>query len=590
MDDLILDNQTRQEIPVDFNRPEPGWKNFFKNKKIIFSAIAAVIVIAGIFWYFLSNHATAPNLTSTNVILQVKGPTQLTSGNEAEFTVVYRNGENADLVNVSLEMLYPNGFKFKSASPVSTSSSGQAFILPIVKQGQDGFVVIRGNLAGSTGQDQEIKARLHYRLSNFNSEFMVERSIHTSILPPDLTMDINGPVDVVNGQDTTYTVNFTNVTAQNFDNLAVQLTYPAGFSFTSSNLKPVKNNNFWNIAHLPSGSSGSIEVTGSFSGDLNSEMLVRADLGQILNNAFAPQITATATFKIIASSLAMKLTATPSNYVKLGDTINYKLNYINQGNIGLSNLVITVTLQGPALDMTKISAQDAIITGNTITWKAASNTNLAILSPNEQGDINFSVPLRQTLNTNLTNQSIVASASVTTDEIIKPTKTADLQLKLITKVNLDVTGNYISGAAPMQVGKTTLFAITYVLSNLSNDLSDTDVIASMPLPSSDWKNVIIPQSESTRLSFDPNSGKIKWHLGTVAAFTGKFIPALTVTFQIEVTPTGSDQGRVMTLLKAVQATATDAYVNQPVQTDSIVSVDSASIEDDVLNIKGTTVQ
>ncbi|MBX4186995.1 MAG: DUF11 domain-containing protein [Candidatus Doudnabacteria bacterium] len=588
--DQIFDDKSRLEIPVEYNQPEPKWKQSLKNKTVIFSTIAAVLAVAAIAWYFLGGN-DAPKPTSNNVVLLIKGPDQLMSGNEAEYRVVYRNGENADLTNISLEMFYPSGFKFKSATPTASSLSGAVFNLPVLREGKDGEVVIRGKLSGSTGEDKQIKAVLHYRMSNFNSEFAVEQTIKTSILPPNLTMDINGPVDVVNGQDTTYTVTFTNVTSQNFDNLALQLAYPEGFTFTSSVPPPSKNNNYWTIPKLSSNSSVSIDITGSFAGSDNETKLVKADLGQIINNTFAPQLTSTATFKLIPSALAISISSDVKNgVVKLGNTINYKINYINQGSIGLNNLIIVVNLDGTALDMPKLAAPDAIVSGRTLTWKAATLPGLSVLSPSEKGEIRFSIPLVQSSNTNLKNQVVRASAMISSQEIIKPTKAPDVSLKLGTQLDLVVNGDFISGAAPMQVGKSTLFGMTLMLSNLSNDVSNTKVVASLPLPVSAWKDVIIPEAERNRLSYDPNSGKITWNIGDLAAFTGRYSPVARVSFQLEVNPTEVDKGKDMDLLNDVQATGTDTFTNLEVKSDNVRNVSTSNIDDDVLNTKGTTVQ
>ncbi|OGE84019.1 MAG: hypothetical protein A3B10_04120 [Candidatus Doudnabacteria bacterium RIFCSPLOWO2_01_FULL_44_21] len=590
MDDQILDDQARSDIPQDFSKPEPVWKNFIKKNKVIIASALAVVLIIGIFWFFLSRSSTSNPPQSQNVILLVKGPNQITSGNEAEYTVVYRNGENADLVGVSLEMLYPTGFKFKSATPAPASSTGSSFNLPILKQGEDGTVVIRGKLSGSTSEEKEIRARLNYRLSNFNSEFVVSESIHTTILAPNLVLDINGPVDVVNGQDTTFSVTITNVSGNQFENLAIQLVFPVGFSFTSSTIRATKNNNYWVLGLLETGNSQSLDITGSFTGADREEKLVRADLGQIISNNFAPQIVSTASFRVIPSSLALTITAQPQSYVKLGDTITYKLAYMNRGSIGLSNLVIDVTLNGPVLELSRVSASNAIINGSQLTWKAATLSNLSILSPNERGEITFTVPLKQQLTSNLKNQTIRASASISSDEITNPTRAGDSELKLISNLDLSITGDYVSGAAPMQVGQTTVFAMTLLLSNLSNDLINTEVVASIPLPSSAWKNVIIPDSESGRLSYDPNSGKIKWKIGDLVAFTGKFTPALKVTFQLAVTPTESDRGKTMTLLSDLFATGTDTFVNQIIESVKTSLVTVTSINDEVMNLKGTSVE
>ena len=589
MEDQILDDKTRSEIPVEYNNPDRGFRHWFKKNTVWIAAAAALLLIAGIFWYFLSgNNSIAPK--SSNVLLLIKGPSQITSNNEAEYTITYRNGENADLVGLTLEIFYPSGWTFKSATPMPTMAGGSSFNLPPVPAGQDSAVVVRGKLSGSTGEDKQIKARLQYKLSNFNSIFVIEESIHTNILPPDLTMDIAGPVDVIGGQDTTFSVTFTNVTPQDFDNLAVELSYPPGYIFSSSEQPPSRGNNFWKLPKLLTNSSASLDITGSFTGDANSQQLVTAWLGQIINNNFAPQITATATFRIVPAALSLSVSADHKDFVRLGETINYDLDYSNKGNIGLNNLVIAVQLESPAIDYARIVASDAIITNHTITWKAATSPGLSILSPNEAGRLRFSVPLRSTIGSNLKNQSVAVSASISSDEASKPTKALASSLKLISSLDLQVQGDFVSGSAPMEVGKPTLFAVTFLLSNSSNDSTDTQVVASMPLAPSAWKNVIVPDSEKSRLVYDSNSGKIRWLLGTVPAFTGKFSPAAKVTFQIEVTPADSDRNKPMILLKDIAATGTDAFVGQALQTVPIAVVDTASIDDDTLNNKGTTVQ
>ncbi|MBX4191853.1 MAG: hypothetical protein KW804_03575, partial [Candidatus Doudnabacteria bacterium] len=155
--DNILDDKARMEIPVDLNRPESKWDKIWKNKAVIFSVLAAVLAIGFIGWYFLGARP-APVPVSSNVILMVKGPQQVMSGNEAEYKVIYKNGENADMVNVSLEIFYPSGFKFKSSQPNSVNAGGTVYNLPPVKEAKDGEVIVRGKLSGSTGEDKQIKA------------------------------------------------------------------------------------------------------------------------------------------------------------------------------------------------------------------------------------------------------------------------------------------------------------------------------------------------------------------------------------------------------------------------------------------------
>lgn len=578
-EDQIFDVQTRAEMPVEIQPPNPGWKRFWNQYKVIIISVFAALLILGIVGFFLMGNGDGPEQVSQNVLLTIKGPSQTTSGNEAEYTVTYINGENADLVGVSLEMIYPTGFKYKSATPSPSSTTGTIFNLPILKQGETGNVVIRGKLSGGTGEDKELRARLHYRLSNFNSEFIVTESTKTSIQAPNLLLDINGPVDVVNGQDTTFNITVTNVSSQNFDNVGLELSYPPGFTFVSSNVQPSTSNNYWKLGPLASTNSQSIEITGSFTGGDREEKLVRADLGEIINNNFAPQIVSTASFRLIPSSLALTITASQPTYVMLGSNISYKLQYANRGSIGLKNLIVTAKIESPVVDLSRINASNAIITGNILTWKTATLSNLGVLSPSEKGEISFSLPIKNSLTTNLKNQMVKVSASISSDEITNPTRAADYELKLISDLDLSVSGEYISGASPMQVGETTVYEITLLLSNLSNDISNGEVIASIPLPPSAWNNVIMPDQEKSRLSYDPNSGKIRWKIGDIPAFVGKFTPATQVTFQLAVTPSENSKGKDIVLVRDVQAFGTDSFVNVDIKSEITKSFTTSNIDD-----------
>src|SRR5262245_24350394 len=112
MDDQIFDNQTRSQMPVEF-KPEPAWKLWLQKhgKTYGLSALAVIVLgIGGWFGYVKFFAEKAPSVP--NIVLLIKGPSQITSGNEGEYEITYRNGENADMVAVSMEVFYPSGFKF----------------------------------------------------------------------------------------------------------------------------------------------------------------------------------------------------------------------------------------------------------------------------------------------------------------------------------------------------------------------------------------------------------------------------------------------------------------------------------------------
>ncbi|HEV8601224.1 MAG TPA: hypothetical protein VGQ87_01345 [Patescibacteria group bacterium] len=591
MEDQIFDPNEEKELnnlatePVHFSL-----KNFIVSNKIAISVAAMVILAVGTAAFVVLSRKPPVTPVSNSVVLQMKGPDQISSGNEIEYRVVYRNGENADLRDLTLEVFYPTGFKFKSAAPAPTSSAGSSFNLPLLKQGEQAEVKIRGKLSGATGEDKQLAVKLHYKLSNFNSEFFVESNIHTIILAPSLTLDVIGPAEVINGQDTTFSITYSNVSGQDYENLALSVTFPEGFTLTGTNPPASKDKNYWTLPKLSPGASGKIDISGSFIGDPNQEKLVIGELGLVISNTFAPQISASSGFKIIPSSLSVTVSANPSDVVNLGQTVEFNIAYSNQGSVGMTNVVVIVTLESTILDLSKLQVYNAIVTGNKVTWKSATLSNLALLAPNQRGEMTFTIPVKNNLTSNLKNQIIKAYATISSDQMPKAIKSNDMELKLASQLNLTVTGQYVSGALPMTVGQTTILSLSLLVSNYSNDLENVEVIGSFPLPASDWNNVIVPESEKNNLTYDPNSGKIRWKIGNLPAFSGKFTPAPSVTFQIAVTPTEPDRGKILKLLTDVQASGLDTFINRNVNSELVREVSTSTLDDEDLNQNGTTVK
>ncbi|HYE22553.1 MAG TPA: hypothetical protein VD998_03120 [Verrucomicrobiae bacterium] len=589
--DPIFSQTDRANLPQSVTQqPAPKKPSSFFGRKFLIVFLAGITIAVAVVGYVWFRNSRPVNPESKNVEVTIKGPDNLSSGNEVEYIITYSNGENADLIGLSMEVFYPTNFTFRTSTPSSKTSSGQAFELPVLRQGQQGEVIVKGKLTGNIRETKEIKARLHYKLSNFNSIFTVEGSHKTTILQPDLVLEISGPIDVTNGQDSTFTLNYSNVSEQEFDNVVVQAHYPAGFKFTASSPGPSKDNNVWNIGKLVPGARGKVDVSGSFTGDPNQEKLVVSELGMTINNNFAPQITASAAFKIVPSSLKLVQRVTPDTFITLGQSINYNINYGNYDTRGMTNVVITLTLEGAAIDPSQLKVSDAIVTGNTLTWKSATLKNLSLVSPNQEGEINFTIPTKNTLSTNIKNQMIKGTATIYSDQIKSPVRAGDVEIKIASSLGLIASGRYVSGAMPMKVGQSTTYAITFLITNFSNDLENVELIASLPLPDSAWKDVVAPDSERANVVFDRNANKIRWRLGKVPAFVGRFTPARTLTFQLEVVPGFADNGAAISLIKDVEAEGHDTFINLPITSVKINDLRTTDLDDPVVEDSGGTVR
>lgn len=87
--------------------------------------------------------------TSSPLAISVDGNTQTTSGQPVQFTVSVVSNASAPMRDVVVDMTYPFGFKFTSASPAP--SSGTTWSLGDFSPGQRKSIFVQGTLAGEQG-------------------------------------------------------------------------------------------------------------------------------------------------------------------------------------------------------------------------------------------------------------------------------------------------------------------------------------------------------------------------------------------------------------------------------------------------------
>ncbi len=98
---------------------------------------------------FVANHNYALTFTSSPLSISVDGNTQTTSGQNVQFTVSVASNASAPLRDVVLDMTYPFGFKFTSASPAPVK--GSSWALGDFSPGQRKSILVQGTLAGEQG-------------------------------------------------------------------------------------------------------------------------------------------------------------------------------------------------------------------------------------------------------------------------------------------------------------------------------------------------------------------------------------------------------------------------------------------------------
>ncbi|MBI3671742.1 hypothetical protein HY249_03030, partial [Candidatus Azambacteria bacterium] len=294
--------------------------------------------------------------------------------------------------------------------------------------------------------------------------------------------------------------------------------------------------------------------------------------------------------KLASSALLVFQTVNDSRdpSVNFGDVLNYKISYKNTTDSQISNVIILAQLDDKFLDMRSLSIPWGSFDGrtNSIIWNQSGVPALAVLDPNEEGSVTFSIKVKPSFtpqsasDKNLKIKSSVQIASGAVPESLAglPVEYEDmLYVKLQTAVGFGANGYYSDGPItnfgplPPTVGSETSYAISWQAVNTVNDVKDTVVTASLPL-NVKWTGVVEPKDAD--ISYDKEKGLITWKPGVIFAGSGFSIPPQRVDFQLSFLPALVHVGQQFKLISEASLSGTDVFTGKAIN-KSAQSMDSS---------------
>lgn len=548
--------------------PAPG--GFYRTNRYYIWAIVAGLVVISLLGYFAFRKPSGQPVTEAKVTLSVEAPDTTPSGGEIVYRIKVENQDPSTLVGMQLELTYPDGFTYISSSPKADNLSGTLFGVPNLTTNQNAAIIVKVKATGNINETKELLARLHYRFGNFNSEFTKDQSKVVRLVASDVVLELDGPRETSNAQLVVYTLNYQNNSKNEIKNARIRLTYPEGFTFAQSQPQPDLSSNVWNLGALQQGGRGTITVQGTFksatpgqSKALLAEFLILSSSGDYNTQSQAAFTTAISSLPLLVSQELESQDA--GSTVNPGDTLNLKLRYQNNGTVAARGVNIRLQLEGKALDLSTLQAEGAQVSGNTVTWNAASLGSLETLSPNESGSLSLSVRVRNPATRDSSkNLTITSTVEIKSQEFDAPFPGNELQLKVASPSQLATKLDYVDGQLPPQVGKQTTYQVTFTLSNSTNDFSDTVVTAFIPLGAGGFVEGGYSLSEAGKVAFDPATSKLTWRPGNLPAHAGSFTQPKVLSFKVRLTPSSSQVGQAAPLVKAIRYQARDLFTGQDV--------------------------
>jgi hypothetical protein len=557
--------------------PQSRVIDFFSTKwKWVIIGLSALVFLA-----VLVNLAVLREMlfTDNRVSFEVVGPNEVASAETVRYVVRYGNGNILPMNEVEISLSFPESFRIDKSEGVTISGNSATLSVGTVGGRSSGEVAFSGKFYGSKGSLAYIKAKMVLVPSGVSSRFEHETQVGVTIASSPLVLEVSAPQEIASGNEVEYVFAYRNDSDLSFSNLRVKAEYPQGFRFNSAEPRPSDAENSWRLGNLLPHATGEIRVRGVITGSRDEAKVVRVSLGTLRGDdtvlAYDQRERLT---RIVVSPLTVTQTVNEKTDISVnpGDTLNYKIQYSNDGDIGLRDAIITVEVNATYLDMTKLRTSGGSYDAakNIIIWKAPDFPELARLGPRQGGNLTFSVPVRSDVGVSDEagkHLSVRTLAKIDSPDIPFSTPSAKviasnaLEVRIGSIVDYEVAGYYFdtavpnTGPIPPKSGSETTYTIRFKVTNYLNDLVRAKVSTSLPTGVR-YTGKKSPENEP--FSYNERTGEIVWDIGSIWG-GGKI--AKEIAFQVAIVPGPNEIGKSPNLLLGSVFEAEDAFTKNVVR-------------------------
>lgn len=521
------------------------------------------------------------SISVDNIGILIEGPVSIAGGDNLSLntSVVNKNSSNIELVDLIVE--FPQGTK----DPLNLSQDlvRSRISLGSIKAGGVVQQKIDSIIFGKLNEKKSVKFTVEYRTSGSNAIFFKEKSYEVQISSSPLIVNIENSPQVNSGQKTDIKIVVASNSNTPVKNLLLNVDYPFGFTFDSSDPAPLYSNNIFKVGDLAPGAKKTFVIKGSIQGQDGEKRFVKANVG--IASKDDEKIIATTvistdnSFNIIKPFIGIDLTldgTQAGDYIsKPGAVIRAEVTWTNNLTTSISDGSISVGLAGIILDKNSVYPEGGFYNSltNTITWDSRSLSDLLQIAPGESGRVSFRFsPQRMLGGSYPTNPQIDVTANIKGNSIDQGKLAQDLVSTLSRKVLVSsevalspqvfYLSNLISNSGPIppKAEQKTTYTLVWTINNSSNSISHTQVRATLP-PYVTFTNLVSPDGDVT---YNPVGNEVVWNAGSVARAAGFIGQAKTVSFQVSVVPSVTQVGQSIELMSASTLTATDDFTGSAI--------------------------
>lgn len=555
--------------------PDERGKHRRKMLAIALGGMAVVLLIGGLLVKLRSGI-----FSEESVVIALLGNAETRSAELATFDFEYRNDNWMSIDNAVIIFEYPESFHPEPLAKLDIKKSRAEYVLGEVPAQTRGKVTLSGKFYGSKGDQAKVQATLRYSPSALSTLYEKRTERTVTLVSSPLFFEMSAPLELASDQEAQYEIRYGNNGDTSFSNLKVKLEYPVEFVFTEAEPQPSEGKNIWEVGVLPPRGEGKIVVRGRLTGLRDEQKLVQGGIGIVQGDGtFLSYGDHSRKTKIVASPFSIRQVVNGQSALSIGpgEPLHYEIEYRNDGNIGIRDAIVSISLDSPYLDFSTLQ-----FVGNSrgaydqsrkiIFWKASDVPALSRVEAGQSGKIAFNIKSFSGLEKRFPGvrnpiiQSVAKIESTDIPAIVGITKvvaSATLPIKLNTIVTPVLKGYYQdatipnTGPMPPMVGQETTYTFHFTLANSSNDVKDAQ--ASIFLPTGvRYTGKRLPESES--FIYNERSNELIWRPGLLGAGTER-----KITFQLSVTPDPSSVNQEVILISRMVVTGKDTFTERDIR-------------------------
>jgi len=315
----------------------------------------------------IASYASAHSMVYPSTISVSPQITRIANGQPVTITATVLDNKGNPLSGATVNFQTTGGTL--SSTTGVTNSNGQA-ITTLSNIPSSSSVTVTASVSGNYGNllyDNPLVPKQNLVAENILPQTLLNISIINSDVTANVTLSqtVNSPVNV--GDKITYTVTATNNGPNTATGIIINDVLPSGFTATPS--IGTYYNNTWVISSLASGSSATLNITGTATSNMAGTTTTNTatETGQDQYNSQLPTTTASS----YVNNAVLTITNTGTTPVNVGDTGKFTITATNNGPDTATNIQITDQLP------TGFTATTTAGTYNSTTgiWTITSLTN-----------------------------------------------------------------------------------------------------------------------------------------------------------------------------------------------------------------------